>query len=70
MSTTPICITLENKTIERIEKARGLAKRSTFIDSILSDYLNISEKKNEGSVSMTTLDSKIVSRSAKKGDIK
>ncbi len=71
MSTSPISVTLANKTIEKMDKARGLAKRSTFIDSILSDYLNISEKK-KGGRSMTATDSKIVSNSSstKKGDIK
>jgi metal-responsive CopG/Arc/MetJ family transcriptional regulator len=40
MSTSPISVTLANKTIEKMDKARGLAKRSTFIDSILSNYLD------------------------------
>ncbi len=46
MSTSPISVTLADKTIEKIDKSRGLSKRSTFIDSILSNYLDNSEGKN------------------------
>lgn len=39
MSTIPISVTLRAETIQNLDKVRGLTKRSTIIDDILSDYL-------------------------------
>ena len=46
MSTIQISITLENETIDKLDSVRGLAKRSTVIQSIVSEYL---EKKRGNS---------------------
>ena len=46
MSTIQISITLENETIDKLDSVRGLAKRSTVIQSIVSEYL---EKKSGNS---------------------
>jgi len=39
MSTSPITITLDIKTIEKLDKRRGLVPRSRAIQFILSEYL-------------------------------
>ena len=46
MSTSPLSITLEQETIKRMDNARGLVKRSTLIESILSEFLDKSEGEN------------------------
>ncbi len=71
MSNSPVSITLAEKNIEKIDALRGLVKRSTYIDSIISDYLKNFEKKKGGSLSISATDSKIVSVSSttKKGDM-
>lgn len=40
MSSQPICITLKEQTIKNLDKIRGLTKRSTIIESIISQYLD------------------------------
>ena len=46
MSTAPLSITLDNKTLEKLDARRGLITRSAAIQFILSEYLI---KKNSSS---------------------
>ena len=46
MSTNRITVTVDEKTLENLDQVRGLIKRSTIIQQILSDYLSNSEGKN------------------------
>jgi metal-responsive CopG/Arc/MetJ family transcriptional regulator len=39
MPTLQISITLERETIKKLDNARGLTKRSTLIESIISEFL-------------------------------
>ncbi len=49
MTTSPVTITLDTDTIKKIDEVRGLTKRSTLIESILSDFLINSERKTSQS---------------------
>jgi len=55
MSTSPISITLADKNIKKMDEIRGLIKRSTFIDGILSDFFN--NQNSEGKKSPQPKDS-------------
>ena len=46
MSTQVITITIEKTTIENLDKIRGLAKRSTVINDILTKFVNEKNTKN------------------------
>jgi len=39
MSTSQVSVSLSNGTIKKLDSLRGLTKRSTIIEKILSDYL-------------------------------
>ena len=55
MSTNRITVTVDEKTLENLDEFRGLTKRSTIIQKILSDFLSNSEGKNPSvKVSKTT----------------
>ena len=40
MSTSQVSISLNDKTIKKLDSVRGLTKRSTIIEKILSDFLD------------------------------
>lgn len=40
MSTNRITVTVDEKTLENLDEFRGLTKRSTIIQEIISDYLD------------------------------
>ena len=46
MSTNRITVTVDEKTLENLDQVRGLIKRSTIIQQLISDFLVKSEGKN------------------------
>lgn len=45
MSTIHITLTLKIETLEKLDAYRGLAKRSTVIESIISEFFNKNMRK-------------------------
>jgi len=49
LSTKPVTITLDEKTLESIDEIRGIIKRSSFIQEIISKNLEKKESRGDSS---------------------